>query len=100
MIREQRHIEKLKQRQERKNSGGSKQSRNSKVACSNFGEEFPLSFYPSPEDVLALSLDDMVPISAFGECIPHLPSRYKSFLIFIILYELMDFVIVIIFFCN
>ncbi|XP_077302003.1 uncharacterized protein LOC143922573 [Arctopsyche grandis] len=75
MIREQRHIEKLKQRQERRNSGGFKHGRNSKVVCSTFTEEEPSSFYPSPDDLFSIEIRDSLPVTAFGECIPDLPPR-------------------------
>lgn len=67
-IREQRHIERLKQRQERQGSKSDEQSE-------------PLSsFWPSLEDIQYIEVAEELPISAFGTPIPKLTPRYASFI--------------------
>lgn len=68
-IREQRHIEKLRQRQDKINNINAKNDNNS--------EEIE-SFWPSTDDVKFIEVCDELPISAFGCPIPKLPpSEFK-----------------------
>lgn len=65
-IREQRHVERLKQRQERVGSG----------AKSDDASNEPLTtFWPSLEDLRYIEVTDELPISAFGSPIPKLAPR-------------------------
>lgn len=64
-IREQRVIEKLKQRQERVGSGSRNDEQNEPVQ----------SLLPKIEDIKFLEISEELPVSAFGCQIPNIASR-------------------------
>lgn len=64
-IREQRHIERLKQRQERIGSGSKSDETAEPLA----------TFWPSIEDLRFIEITDELPVSAFGSPIPKLTPR-------------------------
>lgn len=64
-IREQRVIEKLKQRQERTGSGSRIEEQHEALQ----------SLWPSIDDIRYLEVCDELPVSAFGYPVPHLPLR-------------------------
>ncbi|KOX67159.1 Male-specific lethal 1-like 1 [Melipona quadrifasciata] len=78
-IREQRHIEKLKQRQERQNHQATCYNTNHTGPCpSTVEEEAVLSLWPDVEQIQSLQVDPQLPIAAFGAPIPSFtPSEFS-----------------------
>ncbi|KYQ57207.1 Male-specific lethal 1 like protein [Trachymyrmex zeteki] len=70
-IREQRHIEKLKQRQERQNHQATCYNTNHTGPCpSSMEEETITSLWPDIEQIQSLQVDLHLPVTAFGAPIP------------------------------
>ncbi|KMQ86608.1 male-specific lethal 1-like 1 protein [Lasius niger] len=70
-IREQRHIEKLKQRQERQNHQATCYNTNHTGPCpSSMEEETVTSLWPDLEQIQSLQVDPHLPVTAFGSPIP------------------------------
>lgn len=70
-IREQRHIEKLKQRQERQNHQATCYNTNHTGPCpSSMEEETVTSLWPDVEQIQSLQVDPHLPVTAFGSLIP------------------------------
>ncbi|XP_076618382.1 male-specific lethal 1 homolog [Colletes latitarsis] len=78
-IREQRHIEKLKQRQERQNHQATCYNTNHTGPCpSAVEEESVSSLWPDIEQIQSLQVDPQLPITAFGAPIPSFsPSEFS-----------------------
>ncbi|XP_076163867.1 male-specific lethal 1 homolog [Ptiloglossa arizonensis] len=78
-IREQRHIEKLKQRQERQNHQATCYNTNHTGPCpSAVEEEAVLSLWPDIEQIQSLQVDPQLPVTAFGAPIPSFtPSEFS-----------------------
>ncbi|XP_076277527.1 uncharacterized protein LOC143207686 isoform X2 [Lasioglossum baleicum] len=78
-IREQRHIEKLKQRQERQNHQATCYNTNHTGPCpSAVEEEAVSSLWPDVEQIQSLQVDAQLPITAFGAPIPSFtPSEFS-----------------------
>nr|XP_033338820.1 male-specific lethal 1 homolog [Megalopta genalis] len=78
-IREQRHIEKLKQRQERQNHQATCYNTNHTGPCpSTVEEEAVSSLWPDIEQIQSLQVDAQLPITAFGAPIPSFtPSEFS-----------------------
>ncbi|KYM96302.1 Male-specific lethal 1 like protein [Cyphomyrmex costatus] len=73
-IREQRHIEKLKQRQERQNHQATCYNTNHTGPCpSSMEEETITSLWPDIEQIQSLQVDHHLPVTAFGVPIPTFP---------------------------
>ncbi|XP_046422705.1 male-specific lethal 1 homolog [Neodiprion fabricii] len=70
-IREQRHIEKLKQRQERQNHQATCYNTNHTGPCpTQPAEEAVSTLWPEPEQIQGLQVDSRLPVTAFGVPIP------------------------------
>ena len=79
MFREQRHIEKLKQRQERQNHQATCYNTNHVGPCSSSTEEeIVKSLWPDVEQVQSLQVDSQLPVNAFGSAVPSFSLRYKK----------------------
>ncbi|CAK9796932.1 Male-specific lethal 1 homolog [Anthophora plagiata] len=78
-IREQRHIEKLKQRQERQNHQATCYNTNHTGPCpSTVEEETVSSLWPDVEQIQSLQVDPHLPVTAFGAPIPSFtPSEFS-----------------------
>ncbi|KAH0550005.1 male-specific lethal 1 homolog [Cotesia glomerata] len=78
-IREQRHIEKLKQRQERQNHQATCYNTNHTGPCpSSTEEEVITTLWPDVDQVQSLQVDPELPVSAFGAPIPSFtPSEFS-----------------------
>ncbi|CAL7952476.1 unnamed protein product [Xylocopa violacea] len=78
-IREQRHIEKLKQRQERQNHQATCYNTNHTGPCpSAIEEETVSSLWPDLEQIQSLQVDPQLPVTAFGAPIPSFsPSEFS-----------------------
>ncbi|XP_053994598.1 serine-rich adhesin for platelets-like [Hylaeus volcanicus] len=78
-IREQRHIEKLKQRQERQNHQATCYNTNHTGPCpSAVEEEAVSSLWPDIEQIHSLQVDPQLPVTAFGAPIPSFsPSEFS-----------------------
>lgn len=78
-IREQRHIEKLKQRQERQNHQATCYNTNHTGPCpSAVEEETVSSLWPDVEQIQSLQVDPQLPVTAFGAPIPSFsPSEFS-----------------------
>ncbi|XP_011331117.1 uncharacterized protein LOC105275741 isoform X2 [Ooceraea biroi] len=78
-IREQRHIEKLKQRQERQNHQATCYNTNHTGPCpSSMEEETITSLWPDIEQIQSLQVDPHLPVTAFGAAIPNFtPSEFS-----------------------
>ncbi|XP_076223930.1 male-specific lethal 1 homolog [Nomia melanderi] len=78
-IREQRHIEKLKQRQERQNHQATCYNTNHTGPCpSTIEEEAVSSLWPDMEHIQSLQVDAQLPVTAFGAPIPSFtPSEFS-----------------------
>lgn len=78
-IREQRHIEKLKQRQERQNHQATCYNTNHTGPCpSTVEEETVSSLWPDIEQIQSLQVDSQLPVTAFGAPIPSFtPSEFS-----------------------
>lgn len=78
-IREQRHIEKLKQRQERQNHQATCYNTNHTGPCpSAIEEETVISLWPDIEQIQSLQVDPQLPVTAFGAPIPSFsPSEFS-----------------------
>ncbi|XP_017874992.1 male-specific lethal 1 homolog [Ceratina calcarata] len=78
-IREQRHIEKLKQRQERQNHQATCYNTNHTGPCpSTVEEEQVSSLWPDVEQIQSLQVDPQLPVTAFGAPIPSFtPSEFS-----------------------
>ncbi|XP_034943111.1 male-specific lethal 1 homolog [Chelonus insularis] len=78
-IREQRHIEKLKQRQERQNHQATCYNTNHTGPCpSTTEEETVTTLWPEVEQIQSLQVDPQLPVSAFGAPIPSFtPSEFS-----------------------
>ncbi|XP_076687327.1 male-specific lethal 1 homolog [Andrena cerasifolii] len=78
-IREQRHIEKLKQRQERQNHQATCYNTNHTGPCpSAVEEESVSSLWPDLEQIQSLQVDPQLPVTAFGAPIPSFtPSEFS-----------------------
>ncbi|KAL2719034.1 ras guanine nucleotide exchange factor G-like [Vespula squamosa] len=78
-IREQRHIEKLKQRQERQNHQATCYNTNHTGPCpSSMEEEAVTSLWPDVEQIQSLQVDHQLPVTAFGAPIPSFtPSEFS-----------------------
>ncbi|XP_024869596.1 male-specific lethal 1-like 1 isoform X2 [Temnothorax curvispinosus] len=78
-IREQRHIEKLKQRQERQNHQATCYNTNHTGPCpSSMEEETITSLWPDIEQIQSLQVDSHLPVTAFGAPIPSFtPSEFS-----------------------
>jgi len=75
-IREQRHIEKLKQRQERQNHQATCYNTNHTGPCpSSMEEETITSLWPDIEQIQTLQVDPQLPVTAFGAPIPSFTPR-------------------------
>ncbi|KAI4486508.1 hypothetical protein M0804_005878 [Polistes exclamans] len=78
-IREQRHIEKLKQRQERQNHQATCYNTNHTGPCpSTMEEETVTSLWPDVEQIQSLQVDHQLPVTAFGAPIPSFTSSEFS----------------------
>ncbi|XP_043273207.1 male-specific lethal 1 homolog [Venturia canescens] len=78
-IREQRHVEKLKQRQERQNHHATCYNTNHTGPCaSNMEEETIISLWPDVDQIQNLQIDSQLPVSAFGAPIPNFSSSEFS----------------------
>lgn len=76
MLREQRHIEKLKQRQERQNHQATCYNTNHTGPCSSTAEEeIVTTLWPEIEQIQSLQVDPQLPVSAFGTPIPSFTPR-------------------------
>ncbi|XP_066601647.1 male-specific lethal 1-like 1 [Prorops nasuta] len=77
-IREQRHIEKLKQRQERQNHQATCYNTNHTGPCpSAVEEEAVTSLWPDIDQIQSLQVDTQLPVTAFGAPIPSFtPSEF------------------------
>ncbi|XP_015115124.1 male-specific lethal 1 homolog [Diachasma alloeum] len=78
-IREQRHIEKLKQRQERQNHQATCYNTNHTGPCPSTAEEETItSLWPEVDQIQSLQVDPQLPVSAFGASIPSFtPSEFS-----------------------
>ncbi|XP_014467748.1 PREDICTED: male-specific lethal 1 homolog [Dinoponera quadriceps] len=78
-IREQRHIEKLKQRQERQNHQATCYNTNHTGPCpSSLEEETITSLWPDVDQIQSLQVDPHLPVTAFGTPIPSFtPSEFS-----------------------
>ncbi|KZC08712.1 PREDICTED: male-specific lethal 1 homolog [Dufourea novaeangliae] len=78
-IREQRHIEKLKQRQERQNHQATCYNTNHTGPCPSAVEEEAMSsLWPDIEQIQSLQVDSQLPVTAFGAPIPSFsPSEFS-----------------------
>lgn len=78
-IREQRHIEKLKQRQERQNHQATCYNTNHTGPCpSAVEEETVTSLWPDVDQIQSLQVDPQLPVTAFGAPIPSFtPSEFS-----------------------
>ena len=75
-IREQRHIEKLKQRQDRQNHQATCYNTNHTGPCpSSMEEETVTSLWPDVEQIQSLQVDPHLPVTAFGSLIPSFTPR-------------------------
>lgn len=75
-IREQRHIEKLKQRQERQNHQATCYNTNHTGPCpSSMEEETITSLWPDIEQIQTLQIEPHLPVTAFGALIPSFTPR-------------------------
>lgn len=75
-LREQRHIEKLKQRQERQNHQATCYNTNHSGPChSAVEEEAVSSLWPDVEQLQSLQVDPLLPVTAFGAPIPSFTPR-------------------------
>ena len=71
LFREQRHIEKLKQRQERQNHQSNCYNTNHVGPCSSTTEEETVkSLWPDVEQIQSLQVDTQLPVTAFGAAVP------------------------------
>lgn len=79
MFREQRHVEKLKQRQERQNHQATCYNTNHVGPCSSSTEEeIVKSLWQDVEQVQSLQVDTQLPVTAFGAAIPSFTLRYQK----------------------
>ncbi|XP_023315473.1 male-specific lethal 1 homolog isoform X1 [Trichogramma pretiosum] len=70
-IREQRHIEKLKQRQEKQNHHAACLNLNHSGPCLSATEENNVTtLWPEIDQLQSIQVDDYIPVSAFGSSIP------------------------------
>ncbi|XP_012270632.1 male-specific lethal 1 homolog isoform X2 [Orussus abietinus] len=70
-IREQRHIEKLKQRQERQNHQATCYNTNHTGPCPSAAEEETImSLWPDVDQIQSIQVDPELPVTAFGAPIP------------------------------
>lgn len=70
-IREQRHIEKLKQRQERQNHQATCYNTNHSGPCSSSTEEETVkTLWPDLDQIQSLQVDAQLPVNAFGAAVP------------------------------
>lgn len=78
-IREQRHIEKLKQRQERQNHQATCYNTNHTGPCPTTSEEEVVTtLWPEIDQIQSLQVDPQLPVSAFGAPIPSFtPSEFS-----------------------
>ncbi|XP_053598300.1 serine/threonine-protein kinase pakD [Microplitis demolitor] len=78
-IREQRHIEKLKQRQERQNHQATCYNTNHTGPCPSTAEEEVITtLWPDMDQIQSLQVDPELPVSAFGAPVPSFtPSEFS-----------------------
>ena len=70
-FREQRHIEKLKQRQERQNHHATCYNTNHSGPCpSSVEEESITTLWPDIEQIQNIQVDTQLPVNAFGISVP------------------------------
>ncbi|XP_015601133.1 male-specific lethal 1 homolog isoform X2 [Cephus cinctus] len=75
-IREQRHIEKLKQRQERQNHQATCYNTNHTGPCPSAAEEEAItSLWPDVDQIQGLQVETLLPVTAFGAPIPSFTPR-------------------------
>lgn len=74
--REQRHVEKLKQRQERQTHHATCYNTNHTGPClPSAEEEIITTLWPEVDQIQSLQIDTQLPISAFGASIPSFTAR-------------------------
>lgn len=78
--REQRHIEKLRQRMEKQNHQSTCYNTNHSGPCpSSVEEENIKSFWPDLDQIQSLEIDSQLPVTAFGAPVPTFNPRYFSY---------------------